>query len=464
MANHRNSEMKKPHCLVIPLPATGHINPMLQFSKRLIPKGIKVTLVLTRFISNSITTSASTATASNINVATISDGFDHGGMDGAKTPEQFLASFREVGSETLAEVIQKFSDAGDPVHYVVYDHCIRWCLDVAKRFRLGAATFLTQSCAVDCVYKLVYEGVIKPPVTEEDGVLRFEGLPPLTAGDMPSFVSDVGRYAGIRDALFGQFENIQEVDWVLCNSVYELEHEAANWLSKKVPNFATIGPTVPSMHLDKQLQDDVDYGFSIFKPINEPIKNWLANKPNNSVVYVSFGSLAALSPSQMEELYHGLNNSNHYFLWVVRKTEQDKLPQQEHDVSSKGLIVSWCPQLEVLASPAVGCFFTHCGWNSTIEALSLGVPMVAMPQWTDQLTNAKFIRDVWRVGVKVEGDGGLVRREEIEKCVREVMEGENGEEMRRNCDKFGELMKDAASQGGSSDENIRRFAGSLIRA
>nr|AFJ52955.1 UDP-glycosyltransferase 1 [Linum usitatissimum] len=433
---------------------------MLQFSKRLIPKGIKVTLVLTRFFSTTIT---STPAASNINIATISDGFDEGGMDAAESPGAFLATFRDVGSETLAQLIEKFSEAGDPVHCVVYDHCIRWCLHVAKRFGLVAAAFLTQSCAVDCVYKLVHDGVIKtPPVKEKDGALRLEGLPPLTARDLPSFVSDVGSYPGIRDALVGQFENMEDADWVLCNSVYQLEHEAADWLSKKVPNFITIGPTIPSMYLDKQLQDDVDYGFSIFKPINEPIKNWLSDKPNNSVVYVSFGSLAALSAAQMEELYHGLNNSNHYFLWVVRKTEQDKLPQQ--GVSPKGLIVSWCPQLEVLASMAVGCFVTHCGWNSVLEAVSLGVPMVAMPQWTDQPTNAKFIRDVWRVGVKVEGDGGLVRRDEIERCVKEVMEGEKGEEMRRNCEKFGELVKDAASEGGTSDGNIRRFAGSLIRA
>nr|AFJ52956.1 UDP-glycosyltransferase 1 [Linum usitatissimum] len=432
---------------------------MLQFSKRLVPKGIKVTLVLTRFLSKSIT-----SPALNINLATISDGFDDGGTEAAGSSEVWLTTFREVGSETLAQLIQKFSEAGDPVHCVVYNHCIPWCLDVAKRFDLLAAAFLTQSCAVDCVYKLIHEGVVKPPVKEEDGVLRFEGLPPLTAGDLPSLVSDVGSYGAVLDALVGQYENIKDADWVLCNSIYELEPEAANWLSKKVPNFTTIGPTIPSMYLDKQLRDDVDYGFNIFKPINEPIKNWLSTKPNNSVVYVSFGSIATLSPAQMEELYHGLNNSNHYFLWVVRKTEEDKLPQ--HCISPKGLVVSWCPQMEMLASPVMGCFLTHCGWNSTLEAVSLGVPMVVMPQWADQFTNAKFIRDVWKVGVMVGGDdeGGLVRRGEIERCVKEVMEGEKGEEMRRNCEKFGELVKDAATEGGSSDGNIRRFASSLIRA
>ncbi|CAN1332802.1 UDP-glycosyltransferase 74F2 [Linum perenne] len=454
------NQQQQPHFLVIPLPSTGHINPMLQFSKRLIHKGTKVTLVLTRFLSNSIT---STATTSGINLAAISDGYDDGGMDASPNPGVYLTTFREVGSKALAQLITEMSEAGDPVHCVVYNHCIPWCLDVAKRFGLVGAVFLTQSCAVDSVYKLVHGGLIKPPVKEEDGVLRFDGLPALTVGDLPSFVSNFGSYPGIFGALVGQFDNMGDADWVLCNSVYELEHEAADWLSKKVPNFTTIGPTIPSMYLDRQLQDDVDYGFNMFKPINEPIKNWLATKPNNSVVYVSFGSLATLHPPQMEELYHGLNNSDHYFLWVVRKTEEDKLPQQNLP-PKKGVIVSWCPQLKVLASPAVGCFMTHCGWNSTLESLSLGVPMVAMPQWTDQSTNAKFIRDVWKVGVKVKsGDDGLVTREEVERCVKEVMEGDKGEEMRRNGEKFRVLMKDAASEGGSSDGNILRFVGSLIR-
>ncbi|CAN1236011.1 Mogroside IE synthase [Linum grandiflorum] len=159
------------------------------------------------------------------------------------------------------------------------------------------------------------------------------------------------------------------------------------------------------MYLDKQLQDDRDYGFSIFKPNNEACINWLnnTNKPKGSVIYVSFGSLAS------------------------------------------------CPQLEVLEHEAVGCFVTHCGWNSTLEALSLGVPMVAMPQWSDQATNAKYIEGVWKMGV----------REVVEKCLREVMEGEQGNEMKRNSEKWKKLMKEAASQGGSSDRNISDFVDSL---
>ncbi|XP_021834110.1 UDP-glycosyltransferase 74E2-like [Prunus avium] len=155
-------------------------------------------------------------------------------------------------------------------------------------------------------------------------------------------------------------------------------------------------------------------------------------------IYVSFGSVAKLGEEKVEELCLGLRRSKCYFLWVVRASESAKLPKGfAEETSEKGLVVSWCPQLEVLAHEAVGCFVTHCGWNSTLEALSLGVPMVAVPQWVDQSTNAKFIMDVWKIGLKAQADEkGIVRGEEIAHCVTEILEGERGKEIRKNVLKW----------------------------
>ncbi|CAN1326269.1 UDP-glycosyltransferase 74E2 [Linum perenne] len=98
--------------------------------------------------------------------------------------------------------------------------------------------------------------------------------------------------------------------------------------------------------------------------------------------------------------------------------------------NTKGLIVSWYPQLEVLAHDAVGCFATHRGWNSTLEEFSLGVSMVAIPQWTDQETNAKNTEGVWKMGVRcVRSEDEILRRGAVEKCLREVMDGEQGKEI-----------------------------------
>jgi len=220
-----------------------------------------------------------------------------------------------------------------------------------------------------------------------------------------------------------------------------------------------IGPTVPSMYLDKRLSEDKNYGFSLFNAKVAECMEWLNSKEPNSVVYLSFGSLVILKEDQMLELAAGLKQSGRFFLWVVRETETHKLPRNYvEEIGEKGLIVSWSPQLDVLAHKSIGCFLTHCGWNSTLEGLSLGVPMIGMPHWTDQPTNAKFMQDVWKVGVRVKAEGdGFVRREEIMRSVEEVMEGEKGKEIRKNAEKWKVLAQEAVSEGGSSDKSINEF-------
>ena len=158
------------------------------------------------------------------------------------------------------------------------------------------------------------------------------------------------------------------------------------------------------------------------------------------------------------------DSSGSHFLWVVKESEKSKLPKEFMEIShSKGLVVKWCNQLQVLNHESVGCFVTHCGWNSTVEAVSIGVPMVAVPQWTDQPTHAKYIKDVWKIGVKAEADEkGLVRRETLKKCIEEVMNSERGKEMKMNAMTFKSLASKACDDGGSSDKNIDEFVARLI--
>jgi pathogen-inducible salicylic acid glucosyltransferase len=232
----------------------------------------------------------------------------------------------------------------------------------------------------------------------------------------------------------------------------------------KIWPLRTIGPTVPSMFLDKRLEDDKNYGFDIFKPNTDACMKWLNDRPEGSVVYVSFGSVAAVEVEQMEEIAWGLRMSNRCFLWVVRESEEVKLPKNfVEEMSEKGLVVRWCSQLEVLGHEAVGCFVTHCGWNSTLEALSFGVPMVGVPHYSDQSTNAKYIMDVWKMGLKAPVDEkGIVRREAAEQCIKEIMEGERGKEMKKNVFKWRKLAKEAVDEGGSSDKNIDEFVAKLV--
>lgn len=232
---------------------------------------------------------------------------------------------------------------------------------------------------------------------------------------------------------------------------------ASAWRAK------TIGPTVPASYLgDDRLPHDTKYGFHLFELTTAPCMAWLDARPPRSVVYASFGSLSDLDPAEMREVAHGLLDASWPFLWVVRSSESHKLPigfAAAAAAAGSGLVVSWCPQLEVLAHRAVGCFLTHCGWNSTTEALVTGVPMVAVPQWTDQPMNAEYVDAVWRVGVRVRpaAEDGLVRRSEVVGGIRDVMDGERSGEFRSNAAAWMEKVKVASREGGSSDRNIAEF-------
>ncbi|EXB61152.1 UDP-glycosyltransferase 74E2 [Morus notabilis] len=445
------------HCLVLSFPLQGHINPLLQFCKRLHHKGLHVTLVTAKSILRTLNVTAASAVDA-ISLDAISDGYDDGEKE--ESFDAYFDRFWRVGPVSLAQLIRKLSETGRPVDCIVYDSFIPWALDVAKEFGLIGAAFFTQSCAVVSIYNHVQGGLLRVPVSESE--VSIPGCPPFRPSDLPSFVYDTVSYPVITKVAVDQFSNVEKADWVLCNTCYELEEEVANWMMKILP-LKTIGPTIPSMFLDKRLEGDKLYGFSLFPSQSEACLKWLDSRPKGSVAYLSFGSLAVVEAEQIDELANGLKRSNCHFLWVVRASEADKLPKGfVDDTSGKGLVVSWCPQLEVLSNDAVGCFVTHCGWNSTLEALSLGVPMVVIPQWSDQFTNAKYVVDVWKVGLRAPTDEkGIVRGEAVEHYVKEIIEGERGREMKMNAIKWSALAKMAVNEGGSSDKNIDEFIAKL---
>ncbi|EYU17628.1 hypothetical protein MIMGU_mgv1a020645mg [Erythranthe guttata] len=447
------------HILCVPYPSQGHVNPMLQFCKRLVSKGAKATFTITNFISKSINPKSD-----SVDIASISDGFDAGGFQQAESVSDYLNRMEVEGSRTLENLIKSYRDRNLAVDCIVYDAFLPWVLDVTMRFGIRAACFFTQACAVNYVYYYVHRGLLDIPVVTPPPV-EIPGLPPLELPDLPSFMHVSGSYPAYFEMVLNQFSNVDKADFVLVNTFYKLEEKVVDSMTKVCP-MLTIGPTLPSFYLDNRIENDDKYDVNLFQSDpSQTILDWLNTKPPKSVVYIAFGSMDNLPKAQMEEIAWGLNNTNFDFLWVIRVFDkEEKLPESFVRASSeRALFAHWSPQLEVLSNEAIGCFFSHGGWNSTTEALSLGVPMVVMPQWTDQTTDAKLVQDVWGVGirVRVSEENGIVRREEIESCVREVMEGEKGKEMKRNCVKWRDLAKEAVSEGGTSDLNIDAFISKL---
>ncbi|XP_021752804.1 UDP-glycosyltransferase 74E2-like [Chenopodium quinoa] len=444
----------QPHVLVFPFPIQGHINPMLQFSKRLASKGLKVTLVTTQSLSKLLPPQSE---SSLIQIRSIYDGL----KEGEKLDhEGYLELFQRVVPISLANLIEEYKVTSHPVKFIVYDCLITWVLDLARTVGIDGAPFFTQSATVHSIHYHVYEGALKFPF--KSSLISMPSIPLLKVDEMPSLIVNPGIYPSLNDLNINQSLNFHKASLLFFNTFDNLESQVLDWMRSQWP-IKTIGPAIPSMYLDKRLENDNEYGLSFFKPETNACLQWLDARESSSVVYIAMGSLASLEAEEMEEIAKGVLNTKKHFLWVVRASEEGKLPPNfKEEISGKGLVVNWCPQLAVLAHRAIGCFVTHCGWNSTLEAISIGVPLVAMPQWVDQPTNAKYINDVWRNGVRLKVDEkGIVTRDELQGCILEVMEGERASEIRSNVAKWKKLAQEAMDEGGSSDRNIEEFAAKL---
>ncbi|TXG52769.1 hypothetical protein EZV62_021938 [Acer yangbiense] len=152
----------------------------------------------------------------------------------------------------------------------------------------------------------------------------------------------------------------------------------------------------------------------------------LQKEESNSVVHVNFGSITVMTEQQLVEFAWGLSNSKVNFLWVIRPDlvigESAILPPEfVAETKERSFLASWCSQEQVLNHPTIGGFLTHSGWNSTVESLSGGVPMLCWPFFADQQTNCWFCQNKWGIGLEIDSTSN---RDEIEKSVRELMEGE----------------------------------------
>ncbi|KVI00908.1 zeatin O-glucosyltransferase-like [Cynara cardunculus var. scolymus] len=205
---------------------------------------------------------------------------------------------------------------------------------------------------------------------------------------------------------------------------------------------------------------------------------WLDNQPDNSVIYVSFGTTTTFSNDQIRELAIGLERSKQRFIWVVRAADTGdvsgltdriiELPNGfEGRVKERGFIErGWAPQLDILRHFATGGFMSHCGWNSSMESISMGVPMTTWPMHSDQPRNAFLITNILRIGVAMkdwERRKELVTAVVVEEAVRTLMCSKEGEEMRRRAAELGREVKRATAKGGISRNEMDSFISYISR-
>ncbi|RLM79512.1 7-deoxyloganetin glucosyltransferase-like [Panicum miliaceum] len=266
------------------------------------------------------------------------------------------------------------------------------------------------------------------------------GMPPICLGDFSSFL----RTTNPND--FGLRFNESEANKcttagaLILNTFDSLEADVLAALRAEYPRMYTVGPlgSLLRQNLDSAAADD-STGLSLWKQ-DAGCLAWLEAQEPRSVVYVNFGSHTVLTPEQLAE-----------FAWdnlVCGGGPAVLPPDFTAATAGRCHVTAWCPQEQVLRHPAVGCFLTHSGWNSTCESVSAGVPMVCWPGFSDQYTNCKYACEVWGVGVRLDAE---VRREQVAAHVREAM---GSEVMRRRAAKRKEEAETATSPGGSSSENL----------
>ncbi|EMS66301.1 UDP-glycosyltransferase 75B1 [Triticum urartu] len=245
---------------------------------------------------------------------------------------------------------------------------------------------------------------------------------------------------------------------VLVNTFDALEPDALGAVAQF--ELVAVGPVVPDeaspSRSDLFRRDD-----------GKGYMEWLDTKPARSVVYVSFGSSLSMSERQAEETRRGLEATGRPYLWVARKGAGECATLDGGDdangVRAQGVLVEWCDQVKVLSHPAEGCFVTHCGWNSTLESVTSGVPMVAVPQWTDQPTVAWLVEARMGVGGRARADDeGAVARGELQRRVETIMgDGEAALGIRAQADLWRGRAEEAIAGGGTSERNLRAFASEL---
>ncbi|KAK3164666.1 hypothetical protein QOZ80_1AG0022740 [Eleusine coracana subsp. coracana] len=435
--------------VVFPLPFHGHVNPMLRLAAALHGRGLAVTVLHADHCAPD--PAAHPAAFRFVPVRADVPAGLMASLDVAGVVTALNAIFAAPFKDRLCELLVD----GDGVRCVVTDVVWYSAQTAARELGVPALGLMTSSAAsfrtfvayptlLDKGYLPVQESRKEDPVHE---------LPPFRVKDLQRV--DSSSLAGFAGMVARVVAEARQSSGLILNTFDAIEAGDVNDIRdnlQSIPVFA-VGPLhklAPPPTKTTSAQDRAG------------CLEWLDAQAPRSVLFVSLGTVAAIDAREFAELARGLVGSNRPFLWVVRpslvRDTSGKLlhppvagvEEEEETRGGRGRIVPWAPQEEVLAHPAVGAFLTHNGWNSTMEAVSEGVPMICRPCFGDQLGTARYVCDVWQVGVEV---GDRLERGDVEAAIEKVMGGGGAEgkvEVREKMKGLKERTDECANEGGLS--------------
>ncbi|CAO2815495.1 unnamed protein product [Amaranthus hypochondriacus] len=468
-----------PHVVCIPFPAQSHIKPMMNLANLLHSKGFYITLVLTEFdfarllAASPDLNSPFLDSLHDFSFETIPDGL---AADNARTIQDMPELFQSLTGEpskAFRGLLKRLLVSPDvpPITSIISDGFMSFAYRIGEElgirasllFTVGACGYLGFLQLDELVKRGLFplrdescltNGYLETPIDWIEGLVKGAKLKHL-----PTFIrtmnpNDIGlnfTAEAVRNAQIAK-------GMIIINTFDDLEEKVLEAIKTIKQNVYAIGPlSLLCQHAnDRKL---LPLKSSLWKEDTDCLL-WLDTQNPNLVIYVNYGSLTVLTPEQLEEFAWGLANSKHPFLWVIRSDLVEGksnviTDRYMKEIEGRGLLTGWCPQEKVLQHPSVAMFLTHCGWNSTLESISEGVPMICWPFFADQPMNCLYACQEWSVGMEMEE--GDVKREKVESLVREMMEGERGKEVKRKAMEWKRRAAEATNHRGSSHNNFEKL-------
>ncbi|BAT99440.1 hypothetical protein VIGAN_10088200 [Vigna angularis var. angularis] len=471
MAEEEEGEAGGHHVLLLPGPMQGNVNSMMKLAQLLALHHFHITFLTTDFIHRRLHRFADIHSLSqiypNLEIKTISDGLpdDHPRSDRNALADLY-SSMNSHAKPLIRDIILSQTAAKPKITCLIGDGFFGGLTaDVADEVGIPVIHFraISASCfwALFCAPNL-FESNELPIRGEEDMDRIIATLPGmeniLRCRDLPGFFrgTETNLVDPLKSTVFDCHQTLR-ARGVILNTFEDLDGPLLTQMRLKFLRVFAVGPLHAHLNYRRVSDAKTTPSTSSFWEEDRSCLTWLDSQPLKSVLYVSFGSITTVTRERLMEFWYGLVNSKKRFLWVIRPdmvagadNDERVAAELEEGTKERGFIVGWAPQEEVLAHKAIGGFLTHSGWNSTLESLVAGVPMICWPCFADQQINSRFVSEVWKLGLDMKD---LCDRDVVEKMVNDLMVHRR-EEFLKSAQAMATLADKSVSPGGSSYSSL----------
>ncbi|KAM3380867.1 UDP-glycosyltransferase 89B2 [Capsicum galapagoense] len=465
----------RPHVLIFPYPAQGHILPLLDFTHQLFVNGIAITVLVTP--KNlpildpllSLHSSISTLVLPFPSHPSIPEGVENVKdlpADGFRYMMYNLGRLRDP-------ILNWFNKHPSPPSAIISDMFLGFTHEIATVLGIPRYVFSPSGAlALSAVYSLWREMPKRNDPNNDNEIFEFPDIP--NCPKFPwwqispifrSYVEGNPSSEFIKDCFRADIASYG----LILNTFTELENVYLDHLKKDLGHDRvwSVGPVQPPHDKDGGNSSGSSNRGGSSSVLASEILSWLNKCEDHSVVYICFGSQAVLTNKQMEELATALEKSGVKFILSAKRATKGHvsngygvLPSWfEEKVAGRGLVIrDWAPQVLILRHRAVGVFLTHCGWNSVLEGLISGVPMLTWPMGADQFANANILVDEHEVAVRAcEGATTVPNSSKLAKILAEAVQGDNVEARRARMSELRKIAMNGIKEGGNSFKNLEAF-------